>query len=75
MVHSVMLAQSTNYERNLKASSGGLVKELLLRASSEAIHIEPDLWHSRIFIVDAALTVARCGATSRLLEVQEWRGV
>ena len=30
VVHSVMLAQSTNYERNLKASSGGLVKELLL---------------------------------------------
>ncbi|HZD00386.1 MAG TPA: Coenzyme F420 hydrogenase/dehydrogenase, beta subunit C-terminal domain [Actinomycetes bacterium] len=30
VVHSVLLAQSTNYERNLAASSGGLVKELLL---------------------------------------------
>lgn len=30
VVHSVLLAQSTNYQRNLKASSGGLVKELLL---------------------------------------------
>lgn len=29
VVHSVLLAQSTDYERNLKASSGGLVKELL----------------------------------------------
>ena len=29
VVQSVFLAQSTNYERNLKASSGGLVKELL----------------------------------------------
>ena len=30
VVHSVLLAQSTNRDRNLKASSGGLVKELLL---------------------------------------------
>ncbi|MEJ7585302.1 MAG: Coenzyme F420 hydrogenase/dehydrogenase, beta subunit C-terminal domain, partial [Acidimicrobiales bacterium] len=30
VVHSVLLAQSTNLDRNLKASSGGLVKELLL---------------------------------------------
>lgn len=30
VVHSVLLAQSTDYERNLAASSGGLVKELLL---------------------------------------------
>jgi coenzyme F420-reducing hydrogenase beta subunit len=30
VVHSVLLAQSTDYPRNLKASSGGLVKELLL---------------------------------------------
>jgi coenzyme F420-reducing hydrogenase beta subunit len=29
-VKSIMLAQSTNYERNLKASSGGIIKELLL---------------------------------------------
>jgi coenzyme F420-reducing hydrogenase beta subunit len=29
VVHSVMLAQSTDYERNLKASSGGMIKELL----------------------------------------------
>ena len=30
VVHSVLLAQSTNRDRNLRASSGGLVKELLL---------------------------------------------
>lgn len=30
VVHSVMLAQSTDEQRNLKASSGGLIKELLL---------------------------------------------
>lgn len=30
VVHSVLLAQSTNYDRNVKASSGGLVKEMLL---------------------------------------------
>lgn len=30
VVHSVMLAQSTDEERNVKASSGGLIKELLL---------------------------------------------
>lgn len=30
VVHSVMLAQSTDVERNLKASSGGLIKELLI---------------------------------------------
>lgn len=30
VVHSVMLAQSTDRDRNLKASSGGLVKEMLL---------------------------------------------
>jgi coenzyme F420-reducing hydrogenase beta subunit len=30
VVHSVMLAQSTDYERNLKASSGGMIKELLV---------------------------------------------
>src|SRR4029450_4718706 len=29
VVHSVMLAQSTDYERNLRASSGGIIKELL----------------------------------------------
>jgi coenzyme F420-reducing hydrogenase beta subunit len=29
VVHSVMLAQSTDYDRNLKASSGGMIKELL----------------------------------------------
>src|SRR5262245_51624425 len=29
VVHSVMLAQSTNHERNLRASSGGIIKELL----------------------------------------------
>jgi coenzyme F420 hydrogenase subunit beta len=29
VVHSVLLAQSTDYRRNVKASSGGLVKELL----------------------------------------------
>jgi len=29
VVHSVMLAQSTDLDRNLKASSGGLIKELL----------------------------------------------
>jgi coenzyme F420-reducing hydrogenase beta subunit len=32
VVHSVLLAQSTNRDRNLKASSGGLVKELLLHS-------------------------------------------
>ncbi|MGH3681052.1 MAG: Coenzyme F420 hydrogenase/dehydrogenase, beta subunit C-terminal domain [Natronosporangium sp.] len=30
VVHSVLLAQSTDHDRNLAASSGGLVKELLL---------------------------------------------
>lgn len=30
VVHSVMLAQSTDADRNTKASSGGLIKELLL---------------------------------------------
>lgn len=30
VIEAVMLAQSTNYERNLKASSGGLIKELLI---------------------------------------------
>jgi coenzyme F420-reducing hydrogenase beta subunit len=35
VVHSVLLAQSTNYDRNLKASSGGLVKELLLQYLSQ----------------------------------------
>src|SRR5690606_11454633 len=30
VVHSVLLAQSTNRDRNLRASSGGLVKELLM---------------------------------------------
>ena len=30
VVHSVMLAQSTDIDRNLKASSGGLIKELLI---------------------------------------------
>ena len=30
VVHSVMLAQSTDADRNLKASSGGLIKELLI---------------------------------------------
>lgn len=34
VVHSVMLAQSTDYERNLKASSGGLIKELLVELLS-----------------------------------------
>jgi coenzyme F420-reducing hydrogenase beta subunit len=29
VVHSVLLAQSTDHQRNLRASSGGLVKELL----------------------------------------------
>jgi coenzyme F420-reducing hydrogenase beta subunit len=29
VVHSVMLAQSTDYQRNLAASSGGMIKELL----------------------------------------------
>jgi coenzyme F420-reducing hydrogenase beta subunit len=29
VVHSVMLAQSTDHDRNLKASSGGMIKELL----------------------------------------------
>lgn len=29
VVHSVMLAQSTNEQRNLRASSGGVIKELL----------------------------------------------
>ena len=29
VVHSVMLAQSTDLDRNMKASSGGLIKELL----------------------------------------------
>lgn len=29
VVHSVMLAQSTNVDRNMKASSGGIVKEVL----------------------------------------------
>ncbi|NEE01223.1 Coenzyme F420 hydrogenase/dehydrogenase, beta subunit C-terminal domain [Phytoactinopolyspora halotolerans] len=29
VVHSVMLAQSTDAERNLKASSGGMIKEIL----------------------------------------------
>lgn len=31
VVESIMLAQSVNYGRNLKASSGGLIKELLLK--------------------------------------------
>lgn len=30
VVESIFLAQSTDYERNLKASSGGVIKELLL---------------------------------------------
>ncbi len=30
VVHSVMLAQSTDRDRNLKASSGGMIKELLV---------------------------------------------
>ena len=30
VVHSVMLAQSTDEQRNLKASSGGMIKELLI---------------------------------------------
>jgi coenzyme F420-reducing hydrogenase beta subunit len=29
VVHSVLLAQSTDHQRNLKASSGGIIKELL----------------------------------------------
>jgi coenzyme F420 hydrogenase subunit beta len=31
VVHSVMLAQSTDLERNRKASSGGIIKELLMQ--------------------------------------------
>lgn len=34
VVKSVMLAQSTDYERNLNASSGGLIKELLVELLS-----------------------------------------
>ncbi|MBU0637299.1 MAG: Coenzyme F420 hydrogenase/dehydrogenase, beta subunit C-terminal domain [Planctomycetes bacterium] len=34
VVRSVMLAQSTNHERNVQASSGGLIKELLLELLS-----------------------------------------
>jgi len=30
VVHAVMLAQSTDHERNLRASSGGLIRELLI---------------------------------------------
>jgi coenzyme F420-reducing hydrogenase beta subunit len=30
VVHSVLLAQSTNHDRNLRASSGGIIKELML---------------------------------------------
>jgi len=36
VVESVMLAQSVNHERNLKASSGGLIKELLIELLSRA---------------------------------------
>lgn len=35
VVESVHLAQSTNRSRNLKASSGGLIKELLIRALAD----------------------------------------
>lgn len=36
VVTSVMLAQSTNVERNVKASSGGLIKELILHHLGDA---------------------------------------
>jgi coenzyme F420-reducing hydrogenase beta subunit len=35
VVHSVMLAQSTDANRNLRASSGGLIKELLIELLSQ----------------------------------------
>ena len=34
VVHSVLLAQSMNLERNIKASSGGMIKELLIELLS-----------------------------------------
>jgi coenzyme F420 hydrogenase subunit beta len=56
VVHSVMLAQSTDLDRNLKASSGGMIKEVLTELLSrqdvdgaivlqhvEGLHFEPGL--------------------------------
>jgi coenzyme F420-reducing hydrogenase beta subunit len=48
VVHSVMLAQSTDLERNTKASSGGLIKELLRHHLSQ-----PD--------VDGAIALSHVG--------------
>jgi coenzyme F420-reducing hydrogenase beta subunit len=59
VVHSVMLAQSTDVGRNLRASSGGMIKEVLIELLSrddvdgaivlqhvEGLHFEPGLIRS-----------------------------